>query len=514
MLDQLEMVKTRQKQALLLGKVNELEAMLTGAKNDPTAAASGPYGHGTNGLFNIPGTDPRVFGAMMYPDTSSLADIPVATSPLGQEGNEFGGVDQYSMPILTGVTAGALDNPNNQPTGDCAVGPEGGLTKIGTVANIYARYRGSTRPVSIVRSGMRSSTLDPITLRLMNMPDANNRWMPKLPAAANILMNELARRVFETVISFQRMFSREIWIGNPANNSGQRRFLWGLNYQLNTGTHIDMWSGATLTAANPFIHNFGYQRIDGSANIVKYLEEADRHVMYRAERHRLLPFRYKLRMRPDMFFGVTAVWPIKAYFDAFEQINNFTNGRVVVNASDAYNIRQELRATRVLPINGKFVEVVLDDAMSEQNPTNQAELTLPGTFASSIVGTPETIMGGIPALFFDNYNHNNDNSGLIAQFAGSVATFTTDGGLFRWYVNFQNGCLQLTFDVLPRLNMIASQLGFVVSNVAYAPIQHLNEAFPDSSYFADGGNTYQVTPSQFYTGWGGSSTPSTLGWTW
>lgn len=521
MFGQLQQAQTNQAQviaqerALLLGKAQELESLLSGRKHNPTVSgASGPYGHGVNGLFNIPTSDYRIFSAMMYPDTGSLGDIPVLNNAPGQDGdNAFGGVERVFMTMLTGVTNGALDDPLNQPTGECVTGPIPGLTKLGTVVNTYGRYRASTAPVSIVRAGMRSDQIDPMALRLMNMPDTTNRFWPSLPTGGSVLVNELARRLWELTISFQRMFAAELWTGNPALNSGQRKFIWGLNSQINTNTHVDYQAMAVLTAANPFVHNMQYGLVNGTANIVQALEEMDAHLHYRAQRQRLTPFRYKLRMRPEMFREITAVWPIKAYFESFNTVSNFTNGRVVVSANDALDVRDQLRRDMVLPINGHFVEVVLDDSIPEQTPVTNAALTQSGTYASDIFATPETILGNIPALYWDYFNHDNENSQSIAAIAGAMTTFTSDAGLFRWYVNFLNGCLQLTLDMLPRLNLITPQLSGRIINVAYRPLQHFNTMQPSSNYFVNGGITQQTTPVQFYTGWS-PTTPTAVGSSW
>lgn len=498
---------------LLLNKRDELDRMLTaqGAKHDPTIAASGPYGHGQNGLFNIPGSDYRIFSAMMYPDTGSLSDIPVMQTAPGQENSDFGGVDRIFNTMLTGVTNGALDDPLNQPTADCVVGPMPGLTKLGTVVNTYGRYRASTRPVSIVRAGMRSDILDPVALQLMNPPSSANRFWPTLPAGGNMLINELSRRLWELVISFQRMLSAQVWSGNPALNNDQRKYLWGLNSQINTNTHVDFQQMALLTAANPFISNFQYGLVNGTANIVQHLEEMDAHLQYRAERHRMTPYSYKLRMRPELFREITAVYPVKAYFEAFNNVSNFTNGRVVVNAADALNVRDDLRRRKMLPINGNFREVVLDDSITEQTPVTNSALTLSGTYASDIFATPDAVLGNIPPMYFDYFNHNNAGSQSIGQLAGAVTTFTSDGGLFRWYVNFQNGCLQLTLDMLMRLNLLTPQLSGRILNVAYRPLQHFPTMQPTSDYFTNGGVTQQSTPVQLYTGWS-PTTPTGTGW--
>lgn len=489
----------------LMEQQKEIEVQ-RGLKNDPPGSPVGPYGHGQNGLFNIRGTNDEIFSAMMLPVAGALANIPVYKrdpAALDQTGNgQFSGVDADIDTILTGVTAGGLDDFDNQPTGDCADGPEGGLMKLCSILNPMSRFRASTREVSMVRAGRRADRLDPVTLRLMNFPvmqeflGAPNN----VPSMSNAIANEVARRMVESAVSFARMIAPRVWIGSPANNSGERKDLVGLNTHINAGNKIDMTSMAVCTAANSDVKNFGYNKVGGpNKDIVRYIEMCDRYVSWNAVQMGLGPFTGKIFMRPEMWWEITEVWPIRQFQFALVQMAQFAGGSVSVDGMSAQRMRNEFRDQKVLPVNGKLIPVVEDDTMPFETPHN-VESLIPGQYASSIVFVPMTVMGGIPVTYFTYGDHNNENELTIQRLAGGDLTFTTDDGLYRWYVNFKNGCLKLNWETSPKLKCRTPMLGWRIDNVVAEPLQALRSWDPDSDYFANGGVTEQ--PAQkYYTSW-------------
>jgi hypothetical protein len=58
-----------------------------------------------------------------------------------------------SIPLITGVTAGALDDFANQPTAPCQDGPVGGLISVGSIVNTFGHYKAGVREVEINRAG-------------------------------------------------------------------------------------------------------------------------------------------------------------------------------------------------------------------------------------------------------------------------------------------------------------------------------------------------------------------------
>ena len=145
-----------------------------------------------------------------------------------------------------------------------------------------------------------------------------------------------------------------------------------------------------------------------------------------------------------------------------------------------------------------MVTVVEDDTLTEQNVTTTGSL-LAGQYASDIYYIP-TVVNGLPVTYWETWNHDNEQSRAVAQWAGPYATFTTDGGRFRWDVNFKNGCLKINIRMKPRLMVHTPQLAYRITNVGYQPLQHLRSWNPSSNYFFDGGRT-EGTPQTFYAPW-------------
>lgn len=486
----------------------DLNQIEQGQRHDPSGTDVAPYLHGPGGLLNQQGVDPSVISAIVGPMSGLMGVLPVVNGEYGTAPNTFGGVDPDATLAITGVTSGDADDFAHQPTTDCADGPTGGLIKEGVYTNQFGRYRFSTREVSMYKAGRVASTCEALTLQLMNQPAMfGGMGQPSgTPTLQNALLNEMAARIYESVMSGTRMFSRRMWVGTPANNNGEAKDIWGFEGQINTDTHIDRTSSAVLKALNPDLKLFNYDMVGGSGrDIVEYLEEADNYVMFNAEAMGLDEYTYWLTLRPQAFRQITAVWPVRESFAALRQLNQLNSGSVVNLNYDAMTMteqRNAMRNGRYLIINGRQVPVILDTSIPEKNVKTNGQL-LAGQYASDIYGIPKTVRGNMPVTFWKYFNHNNGQAAAIGKYAGPN-TFTTDNGVFRWYVNFKNGCLTLTWEFSPKLVCLAPQLAFRITNVGYSPLQHERDAYPDSDYFLNGGNTNSPV-QKFYTGWSPST---------
>lgn len=485
------------------------KAQQMGRKNDPPGSPVGPYHHGPRGLFNDRTLDNRVFSAVMGPMGGVADSLPVYSSSALLGSDEFGGVDAAFMSLLTGVTAGALDNFSNQPTAACADGPEPGIMKMGNVVNVFGNYKGSTREVEIDRAGRLADRCDDVTLQLMNLP-AMGPLLGKptiTPSLTNALANELAGRIFEMLTSFMRMFAPRVWIGTPANNSGERKDIWGLESQINTSTHIDTNGSSIITAANPDVKAFGFSMVtDTARDIIQYMEMVDNFVRWIARKTGLSIDDGFWAMRPELFLVISEVLPIRQFQAALAQMAQFAGGQVNVDARDMQTERNRIRRELTIPINGRMVSVIEDDTITEQNVTTTGSL-LAGQYASDMYYIP-TVVNGIPVTYWETWNHDNQQSRAIQNWAGPNTTFTTDGGRFRWDVNFKNGCLKLNMRMKPRLMLHTPQLAGRITNVGYQPLQHLRSWDPNSSYFANGGHL-EGELQKYYSAWS-PSTPASI----
>ncbi len=494
------------------------ENMQRGQKNDPpTTQAVGPYNHGQDGIFYLPYSNNRLVSTLIMPRGGLMDVLPVLDSDPydNPQSDMFGGrVYDYDT-IMTGLTAGDLDNFDNQPTTDCADGPVGGLAKLCTQINTMARYRGAIREVSLFRAGQAINRLDEQSHTLLNQAEALQAFFgvpSSMPAENSIIMNEMSRRMFEALVSFRRMFAQRIWIGSPSNNSGERRDILGLQTQVNTGKK-DVFQNILCPAADSIVRDFNFNPAEGGGvlDIVDEMESIEYVNQINAERMGLGPVDGVLVMREEIFYALTNVWPVKQYqsvLAALSQQNLGDQGRMIINATDAARERNQFRTSRMLPLNGKMYRVVLDDGIPQLNSTNSASVPA-GSYASDIYFIPTTVMGGMPATFFQYYNHDNQQAnGILQAIPGNNAfTFTSDGGSFRWYVNFRNGCLNLNFEFSPWLKMKTPMVAWRLTNIRVTPNLMARDYDPASSYFANGGSigNNQSTRQTIYPSWSESS---------
>ena len=470
-------------------------------KNDQgaTGTSTGPYNHGQDGIFYLPYSNNRLVSTLIMPRAGLIDVLPVLQRDPYEDidtGNVFGSRLYDFDTVMTGITEGDLEDFSNQPSSDCVEGPTGGLVKLCTQVNTMGRYRMSTKPVSLFRAGQAYTRLDQLSHTLLNSAEALQQFfgMPSnLPAETTIIMNEMAQRLFTMLVSFRRLFSRQIWNGSPANNNGQARQILGLQTQLNNGK-VDAFSGASCPAADTSVYAFGYDMVDGSGrDIVEYLEKAEYLMRIDTERMGIGPVDGVLVMREALWYEITSVMPVKQYQEVLAALAsqpNSTGARMVIDATGAQSDRDRFRSSMMLPLNGRLYRVVLDDGIPEQNSTNNANLGA-GQFASDIFFVPLTFMGGMPCTFFEYYNHENMQAqGILESVAPNVFTFTSDGGSFRWHISYTNGCLTLTADFSPWLKVKAPYAGFRVTNVGYEPSLNARarSPYPDDPYFVNGGN--------------------------
>lgn len=474
----------------------------TAQKNDPPLAPIGPYLHGTGGLFNRRDRENPIFSALMAPNGGVADALPVFNGARNLD-NQFGGTDWAFESLITGQTAGNLDSFANQPTTPCADGPVAGLLKFCSMANTLGNYKMSTREVDIFRAGRVADMADAFTIQVANEMPASVFGKPTgTPSLQNAVSNELASRIWEMVLGFQRMFYPRVFSGSPANNVGTAMDIVGLDIHINKGNKVDSSNGNVCTAANSDVKSFGNALVGSATNIMRFLEMTDAFTVYKARRQGLGTPEYLIAMRPELWQEITEIIPVQKYQKVIAAVNLVTNGRATLTAEGALTERDAIRNSMMIPLNGRMVRVVLDDTIAETSLGNIAGIP---TYASTIYGIPLTVMGGYPVTFWEYFNHDNEQARSI-EMAANGLTWTTDGGLFRWTSEFAKGCLKLNATMSPRLRMRTPQIAWRIDNVAYQPLQHFDSWDPNSAYFVDSGVS-TGGGQKYYSSWS-TSTPT------
>jgi len=468
------------------------------AKNDPPLSPTGPYSYGPSGLFTRHDWDNPVISTVVGPLMGVADSLPIIND-MADIGDKFGGADAVFESFITGVSAGSLDDFANQPTQPCQSGPKGGLLEFGTIVNTSGNYKASTLEVEIHRAGRVATKQTARTVQLLNaFPMGIFATSSGTPSLGNAINNELAKRIWEMFLSFQRMIGERVFIGSPANNNGEARDIVGLDMHINSGNKRDATNGNLITAANSVVFNFGNALVS-TTNLMRYIEAADAQVIHRARQQKLGIPSYEIAMHPVLWQELSEYVPVEKYEKVLAYLNNMTNGRGIVDARDVYNERDAIRSSLMLPVNGRFIKVVLDDTIAESS-------SKPGgkpTYASTVYGIPLTILNGYPVTFWEFFNFANAQAVAIQQIANGFA-WSTDGGMFAWAADFARGCLELGITFSPRLRMRTPQLAWRIDSVACQPLTHFDSWDPTSDYFTGSGMTTGENP-KYYSEW--SSTP-------
>jgi hypothetical protein len=297
-------------------------------------------------------------------------------------------------------------------------------------------------------------------------------------------------------VNAERKFVQDIWQGTVAAGTFP-----GLDVQITTG-HIDADTGTACPAVDSDVKSFNFNNVDGTdtLDIVRYLSMIEYYLYYNAEKMGLLPVKWVIVMRDQLWHELSAVWPIIYNTDRSASVpaagvTLFLDGREVTAERD------RMRGARTLAINGRTLEVVTDSGIYEHNNANNGNLGA-GEYASSIYFVPLTIGGNIPATFIEyvDYRQSQPDTAQLAAFPGAPDYFWTDNGMYSWAVDQNRWCYQLSLKIEPRIVLRTPHLAGRLDYCKYIPLQHLRENDPTSPYNADGGVSFR-TPTAAQAVW-------------
>lgn len=432
------------------------------------------------GMFAIPNLDNAVISTMVRP--LGLGSILPSFSS-DDDDPRYG--------LLTGVS----DDIGNEPTDPCDDAPTGYI-KGATLTAAWGHVMRKTmtiEPSKILRRRGGVTT----NLQLIGEMFGNTEVKPNM-SDTGMLDLVVKSEMVNVGVRIERKFANMIWQGDPANNTaggGYREFP-GLDSQIATG-QIDAESGVVVPSADSFILDFNYNAIDGTAvDIVAYLSEAMYHLEYIAETTGLSPCTWILCLRRQLWEELTATWPCRYMTNRCSNIDG--SNPVIINDDNNIRMRDDMRNSRTIAINGRKYPVVVDDGIFEHNNINNANVP-EGSYASSINIVPLRINGNFPVTywqFIDYTDLRNRELTPLGQGARHLP-FWTDGGRFLWGLKWDRFCFDLQAKVEPRIVLRAPQLAGKIQNILYTPLVHLRDWDPASPYHVDGGTSIQKEPSSY-----------------
>lgn len=470
----------------------------TGYKSLPSGTPSGPYLSGPGGMFGTPGLSRDVISTRVQ--ARGLA------SQLPARGTNL---LQPLFPYITGF----LSTSGNNPTNVCDDPKTAGPLKTCWQTAQFGRYSFQTREFEINHAGQRTNRGEFQDLQLVNplISDQGGITAPPSVQGGMSFLNEMTMRMTEIGVAFQDQLVRQIYAGNPANNTsggGYKEFP-GLDILIGT-TKVDATTGTPCPSLRSLIQPFSYTNIStsGGQSIVNTLTYMMRMLRHNASRMNMGGVRWAICMRQSLFWELTAVWPC-AYmtYRCLAQDNAQTT--LQVNANDQIDMRDAMRNGEYLVIDGVQYPVIIDDGIVESNNSSNGAIPLTG-FASDIYIVPLTIRdGSMAATYWEYYDYSGENAAMsVAQEGGWAGTFFwTDGGRYLWHRKpTLNWCVQMLAKIEPRLILTTPHLAGRVTNVVYSPLLHERDAINGDKYFTDGG-VVNRSAGKLYSDWN-STTPA------
>lgn len=452
-----------------------------------------PYLHGPNGLWSQPGLSRDIISSRVQP-VGLAGSIPARGS----------NVTDPLFPYLTGFLPGTGANP----VGLCDEPPTAGPMKNCFQTAQFGRYSFKTRELELTTLARqqinRSEFMD---LRIVNDPllapgqNQNGIVAPSAFGGGSNLAREALMRFTELGITFQNKLMRQVYSGNPANNTsggGYREFP-GLDLLIGTNKK-DAITGQLCPSLNSLVLDYNYRRISDTssgADIVRTVVYMIRILRSNADKMGLSPCTWSMAMRENLFYEITAMWPC-SYMTYGCQFRTTDGTQVVqVDANDQIQMRDNMRQGRYLLVDGMQFPVVFDDAIFEDSSTTSNKVTA-GSFSSPIYFICNTFLGGMAGIYWEYLDYSNGTMDAVSD--GRLGTFYwTDGGQYFWHLKPPvNTCVQWQAYLEPRIVLPVPHLFGKLSNVQYTPLLHTRDPFPTDPYFVNGGVTSRATAPSFF----------------
>jgi hypothetical protein len=446
----------------------------------------GPYMHGPDGLWSYPGLERAVISTRVRPRGLAGAIPSRANNSMNP-----------LYPYLTGFVEGA----GAQPDATCDDCPTPGPMKNCFQTSVFGRYCYQTRTLDITRMGQIINRGEFTDLMIWNDPIGGPA---NAPGAAGIvhpnstpgninLNNEVNVRFAEVGVAFQNKLMRQVWEGNPTNNTpggGYREFP-GLDILVGTGKR-DAVTGTACPSLDSTIVNAAGQ---DTGQLVDTLTYTMRYLTSLATSTGLAPATFALVMREELFFELTAAWPCNylTYRCVFNSTNDNLQGSF--DMGDAIAMRDAMRAGQYLVVDGARWNVIVDDAL----PMNGSG----GNFTSDIYVLPLTVQGNKSVLFWEYFAWNGPNAALAAETLRAAPImgnyYWSDGGQYMWHMKPPvNWCVQWIGLIELRLILLTPHLAARIENVAYSAPMIPRQPFSGDPYFVNGGVTDRDTAPSFY----------------
>lgn len=421
--------------------------------------------HGPGGLLGVPGMNKQIINAMIMP-RGIAGRIPVMKSV---NTNEI-------YPIFTGQLASS----GNEPTAACADWPTVGSFKTCRQTFPFGQQGRMSQVLNVKYAGQvinRGEFRDNV---LLGQPGGD---LPT-PGPVNwqkAFQSEYEYKIAELFSGYARDYARNVYTGNAGTTAGSAGYIQynGLDRQIQANKR-DAITGVACAAVDSLVLDMGNISINTAggtlynvlANVVNNLD--------RLAEQLGMEVKWAITMRYGAWLMLTQVWPC-----IYATTGCPTSYGIVRSASieEQTNMRDRMRNDRMLPVEGKMIEVIVDDTIAETVAAGGAV----GTYQSDIYFLPLTV-NGQPALFWEYFDMNSEAVAAANAMAPGGFFSVLDNGRFLFVrLAPTHTCVQVEVIERPRLILLTPFLAARLQNIRYTYSIHEREWDPSSTYFVNGG---------------------------
>ncbi len=444
--------------------------------------------HGQGGIWSVAGIDPNIINAQVHPQGIGAVLKPKPTN--------------FLNPIF-GAFTGYTGSNGAEASYPCTDGPTV-YSKSCMLTAQFGRQHYTTQTIEFDKLMDLKNRGDFTDLNMIGGP-LGAGLAPNGLDEAGILNLVVANEMMGVGVQHERKLSTLLWQGTPANNNaggGYAEFP-GLDVQIATGQR-DAISNALCPALDSDVKDFNYGLVCGTtADLIEYLSIMAFYLRDLADRSRVSPVRWVIAMRAGLWFELSECYPCSYMSHRCFVSGGSTNIEVMSNDANV-RMRDQMRASMTIPINGITYEVITDDGIFEHAGEN-ANL-IPGEYASSIYFIPISIRGGQLDVTYREYK---DYRGSFAmqnvELLNKREDFWTDDGIYSWVYEGIKWCFTLSAKTEQRIILRTPWLAGKIQRVKYSPLQHVREAIDTTSpYWLDGGVSLRGRDS-LYNVWGQAS---------
>ncbi len=444
--------------------VRLMNAMASMTMKDAGTTAGSPL-HGPGGLLGVPGLNKQIINAMILPK-GIAGRIPVMKSV---NTNEL-------FPIFTGQLASS----GSEPTGACADWPTVGSFKTCRQTFPFGQQGRMSQVLNVKYAGQVTNRGEFRDNVLLGSPQGD---IP-MPGPVNwqkVFQTEYEYKIGELFSGYARDYARNVYTGNAGTTAGSQGYIQynGLDRQIQANKR-DAVTGVACAAVDSLVIDLNGASINTAggtiynilANVVNNYE--------RLAEQLGMEVKWVLTMRYGAWQVLTQIWPC-----VYATTGCPTSYNIVRTSSleEQTNMRDGLRRTRMLPIEGKEYEVVIDDTIAE----TVAAGGVVGTYQSDFYFLPLTI-NGQPSLYWEYFDMNAEAVKAASEMAAPGFFSVLDNGRFLFArLAPTHTCVQVEIIERPRLILITPFLAARLQNIRYTYSVHEREWDPSSTYFVDGG---------------------------